>query len=81
MSGSPIVLPRPLARIDAGDFNGTDGSTRVTSTDSNSHGYVNVLLGVPGGFVAAPGSHGSGKRRGVRSGDFNHDGWADLASS
>ena len=81
MSGSPIGAPRLPDSIATGDFN-LDGLTdlAVTSHYSNPSGWLTVFLGVPGGFVTAPGSPlavGNSPSSIVVE-DFNHDGWTDL---
>jgi hypothetical protein len=81
MDGSPIAAPRLPNSIATGDFN-LDGFTdlAVTSYYSNPLGWLSVFLGVPGGFVQAPGSPSAVGNTpwSIVAGHFNQDPWIDL---
>lgn len=85
--GTPEKNDRFGASVSSADYNG-DGyaDMAVGSPGENGSGSVTVIFGAKGGFAhrpvkaisfLAPGSHDYGKE--LASGDFDKDGYADLA--
>ena len=79
--GNPFtVVGGQVSGLVMGDFNG-DGKPDL-ATESSLDGTVTVLLGDgTGGFTAVPGGplKVGAKPQGLAVGDFNRDGWPDLA--